>query len=897
MKMMTSERLRLASFLALAGWLGSGSAVAQSCGGEGQRVCNGWKDKEYYILNPVVGFGRGCEYDLKTKDGYCVNDKRRTFVSNYPWLSWALYDQYAGIAADVPVNWNTWLLAHNAFSNTAQGFKVPDPLGMGLNQEWSITDLLDRGVRMIELDVHDFDGDTLFVCHIGESRCAKGQGMRRWDYVMREVREWMDRNPREVLIVKLDVKVDSSYYTELRNSIRDKMGNILWTSSYQLGTTLPYWPSVTEMLSQGKRILFWAKKYSPTGVGDPIFAAGDDYHAVKEGADGFNDATCKDGDGRSLPQRLYHQWALMFEGRTGSDFPNDGWNKLINANRVNFLAACSASAIGLDFIDALDKVPFDWYRESSDGRRNAMIWSWREGDHGEAGPASMDGPRWKSRDASTSMRFACALVERPKSDQWNERGWKVTTESGPFANGKDACGRLGPQYEFSYPTNGYQNRRLVEAMDSIGVYTVWLNYRAGTKGWNRVSPEEISFEYDAGSNWPLPKTTARFIRPRPIYVVSASNDLVTWVVNPSYYTPSGATAMDFQLTSAANSLAPGIYTTYIKVTHSDSPQDATMIPITVTINRKPTTLSITGPSIADFGGQSAISARVLPGRPGVSAPAGMVTFHRATAVNGSDFVRGEKVAEALLAPSTNGSSVATVIVRWDQSGPQRLIASYDGDEFWGVSSSSNGAGVYTVDVKAPVPVTTPISWRTKYLRQCLEFQTVTVTNLPGFTVRPLVDWLRTTKLSETSFRIDCQSGTYSLPQTLSGGVEVTWGQSRWVMNVQLVIENAMSIWPQTLTISVPPGARTAAGSFWVSGPVPGMRAWVFSGFPWVTGTIPPLVAGLFGECRASGTITVNTAGMFRGQTYEYRLPIRSDFGQVGGAFGGEEILTVRVVMQ
>jgi len=113
------------------------------------------------------------------------------------------------------------------------------------------------------------------------------------------------------------------------------------------------------------------------------------------------------------------------------------------------------------------------------------VWSWREGDRGDAGDAAAlrgyDG-RWSSLAPGERFRFACA---RPRSEttrlpaEWTDAlgsEWRVTTREGTWHEGGRAClEEYGDEgFVFSVPVNGHMNGTLRLADVTRG--DVWLNY-------------------------------------------------------------------------------------------------------------------------------------------------------------------------------------------------------------------------------------------------------------------------------------------------------------------------------------------------------------------------------------------------------------------------------------
>ena len=88
--------------------------------------------------------------------------------------------------------------------------------------------------------------------------------------------------------------------------------------------------------------------------------------------------------------------------------------------------------------------------------------------------------RWASADCAGSRPFACA---KPRSESgldpldWTDplgEQWKITTSTGTWTEGENACQSEFPGYTFGVPVNGYQNRKLKDA--NTATADLWLNY-------------------------------------------------------------------------------------------------------------------------------------------------------------------------------------------------------------------------------------------------------------------------------------------------------------------------------------------------------------------------------------------------------------------------------------
>ena len=112
-----------------------------SCGQEGQKKCTPIT-LEFWLQ----GSG-GCDRGLRSVKGICKAKKRDQLKNEaHAWISKTIRFQRE-LQSDLPLNQVNVLWLHNAFNNKNDGYLFP-------NHKYSLTDLLDLGGRVFELDAH-----------------------------------------------------------------------------------------------------------------------------------------------------------------------------------------------------------------------------------------------------------------------------------------------------------------------------------------------------------------------------------------------------------------------------------------------------------------------------------------------------------------------------------------------------------------------------------------------------------------------------------------------------------------------------------------------------------------------------------------------------------------------
>lgn len=456
----------------------SPSAIAGNltdCGNEGLRTC---KAGDYEFWNQYL-IPRQCEFDLKPEDGYCRNFTRRRLPKDRSWTGWAMDEQRYRIGINEPLNTLTTLGAHNAHSSNAQGFSNL----LVMNQALSVTDSLQYGMRFLEVDPHYYKGAAR-LCHAPNSfLCLQStwSADRLFSQLIRELANWLDANPGEVIIVKLDDHLNDLDLGDHSASILEPIQTYLGSKVFRgpASNTFAVWPTLGQLRSQGKQIIFISRNST---IGDGSWILPPTYFPAKDHPQDANLDNCTDAEGLSNSTRSYSRFSLLSEGRSMSNLADT--TGLLDNTSIRKALACGFSALTLDFVNALNMPTWGYSQTEPDTRREASIWSWAPGNRGEVGPAMIRSgdARWEGRPVGEVHRYACANKVRAAAgtfDVRQDRKWKITRGSGGWGivSGGDQCGAEYPGWEFAFPANSYQNAALAKVLAASGSSDgVWLKY-------------------------------------------------------------------------------------------------------------------------------------------------------------------------------------------------------------------------------------------------------------------------------------------------------------------------------------------------------------------------------------------------------------------------------------
>lgn len=407
------------------------------------------------------------------------------------WVHGALRLQHR-LGYDQPLVHASVVATHNSFNATDDNWP-PTLSGSDANQFYDIPSQLRMGVRAIEVDVHWMPGpdgtpDTQFrqpmACHGNAQHfgCTNERPLRD---VLAELRAWLDANPGEAIVLYIEDNLNEPSdgmpdgdvpYATAGQVFEEVIGDRVYRPAAHgascddaaAAADPASWLRVTrnQMLAAGKQVLTYAET---CGNGQPVWTGL--FHRKT------NEAIDQGGDPRGVQYpddcvysravenakwtRVWHDVTMVgaATGDTGAEY--------ITPAMARELMRCGLNMPSLDFLTP------------SDGRLEAMVWSWAPGEPAlDAGSNDCafhgaDG-RLVAGACGASRRHAC-VSDTDAAD------WRIT--AGATAAGVIAC--PGGTH-FSVPGNGYFNEKLKHAKAAAGVAEVWVNYRrvgAGPMDW------------------------------------------------------------------------------------------------------------------------------------------------------------------------------------------------------------------------------------------------------------------------------------------------------------------------------------------------------------------------------------------------------------------------------
>ncbi|HKD07322.1 MAG TPA: hypothetical protein VKB79_15575 [Bryobacteraceae bacterium] len=373
-----------------------------------------------------------------------------------------------------------------------------------------------------------------------------------------EIQHWLANNPAEVVFITVNNFYSSgqSGYVDpadLSAIFLHVLGNMLLTpQQYQTMNSPTPWPTIRQMRALGKQaMVFFSNSSGASGVWDP--SPQDTSLAHWPSTSNPNFPACLDFGGMQVgPGRDATKSEWNGEDRSLSNaFNASDESGLMTWQNVVTATQCGYGTISLDFLYSLGSavnntyIPYpgsvnfttggNFYSADSglDERPQWLIWSWLRNTPvapSGGGPAALvrqnlsgedlgvslvfEGSpvtanimdyRWQQMGASNTLPFACAgpyqrVAGSPFPDPSNMwvYSWAITTVSDVWANGETECqNEFGSGFHFWHPMSAPEDKVLVNAMMSLGVGQVWLNYNPGA---TVAFPSQVTLNHTLGGS-------------------------------------------------------------------------------------------------------------------------------------------------------------------------------------------------------------------------------------------------------------------------------------------------------------------------------------------------------------------------------------------------------------
>lgn len=354
-----------------------------------------------------------------------------------------------------PLGRASFLHAHNAFNS-----KHYQNLGSywDPNQQLSLGEQLDLGIRGIELDTHYSLGNAfskeLLLCHGQDNHTGCSPFDRRFKDGLAEIGNWLRQpaNRQEVVLLYIEDHMDGQYDRAL-NELNERLGDLL----YRPGScqSLPMSLTRAAVLNAGKQVLIVGGNCSHAGWAATTYNYG--YPTDNDSFQPYPACRTQNYDSAYIQSHLVR----IYEDGTQLSRLFGNPPPAIDARRMRDLTQCGIGLIGLDHIQ-----PFD-------ARLAAHIWSWGSGE-----PNNYAGEHCAQQRADGRFNDANCQQQAPFACRNDAGDWRLTNTPGRWDQGLALCqAEFGDGYRFAVPKNGYQNLQLQQLKYNSGrEIDVWLAY-------------------------------------------------------------------------------------------------------------------------------------------------------------------------------------------------------------------------------------------------------------------------------------------------------------------------------------------------------------------------------------------------------------------------------------
>lgn len=398
-----------------------------------------------------------------------------TYSSSDWYRSWTVnaVKQQNHIDQNSPFKRAVFPTTHNSFNSKAYANlngRYTDP-----NHTLSIYDQLRAGIRAVEMDVHWTShltgtwpwewkySNELLLCHAQGNNVGCHPNDRVFAEGLDELSRFLNENPNEVVLLYVEDYMQG-HYSEALNMLQSRLGSRIYTASAHYGGNgcgeLPRDLSKAQVRAAGKNLLIMGA--GGCGSAWSAVAFQNHFHNTVDHEKLSGYPNCQiDAMGPNNWQggltRAYNDSTIL------------SGKKTMSTAQVETMVRCGFGAIAPEPLAA------------NDARHTAQVWSWAVNEPNNSTGADVEGENCAEHAANGHFNDqSCKVSHRFACQHAGNRGWRITSASSQWQDGRAACqnefGNDG--YAFATPSNGYENAKLVDAKNAAGAggQSIWLNY-------------------------------------------------------------------------------------------------------------------------------------------------------------------------------------------------------------------------------------------------------------------------------------------------------------------------------------------------------------------------------------------------------------------------------------
>ncbi|XP_044432591.1 PI-PLC X domain-containing protein At5g67130-like [Triticum aestivum] len=213
----------------------------------------------YFMVFIIMMVGDRCNSDANCKSGLSCRKWTGTGCNRKRCVRTTVASPFDTVDNSLPFNKYAFLTTHNSFSIT------DIPTFTLFNQEDSVNDQLNNGVRALMLDLYDFRED-IWLCHSYGGTCKDATAFEPAIGTMREIEAFLVMNPSEVVTLILEDYVKS--HRGLSKLFIKTGLTKYWFPASRMPQNGEDWPRVSDMIRLNRRlVVFTSNRFKESSEG------------------------------------------------------------------------------------------------------------------------------------------------------------------------------------------------------------------------------------------------------------------------------------------------------------------------------------------------------------------------------------------------------------------------------------------------------------------------------------------------------------------------------------------------------------------------------------------------------------------------------------------------------
>ncbi|KAJ6795459.1 PI-PLC X domain-containing protein [Iris pallida] len=168
-------------------------------------------------------------------------------------------DQFTLLNNSLPFNKYAYLTTHNSYAIEGEPSHTGLPRITFTNQEDTVTQQLNNGVRALMLDTYDFD-DDVWLCHSSGGQCLDVTAFEPAIDTLNEIEAFLSANPSEIVTLILEDYVEAP--NGLTNVFNASGLLKYWFPLSSMPENGEDWPLVSDMVANNQRLLVFTSMSS-----------------------------------------------------------------------------------------------------------------------------------------------------------------------------------------------------------------------------------------------------------------------------------------------------------------------------------------------------------------------------------------------------------------------------------------------------------------------------------------------------------------------------------------------------------------------------------------------------------------------------------------------------------